>query len=183
MEFEIIRFTKEDLEITVQVSLEDKSVWLTQEQMVLLFRRSRSSISKHIKHILSEEGLDIKRAVSINATTALDGKVYETNYYNLDVIMSVGRRTKSPNTLLFYEWAKQITQALCQDETVFKSNIVRFEQEDISLDVSIKPEEETVYLSKDQLIVCVPNSLKYLSFASLYSLLNASSLPECSSAR
>ena len=98
----------EDKNIELEVSLENETVWLTQKQMSELFDRDRTVITRHINNIFKEEELD-KKSVSANfALTANDGKVYNTEHYNLDVIISVGYRVKSKRGTQFRIWANKI---------------------------------------------------------------------------
>ena len=81
--------------IKVDVRLQEETVWLTQDQMAQLFGKAKSTISEHIKNVFAEEELNALSVVRNFRTTAADGKNYETNFYNLDVIISVGYRVKS----------------------------------------------------------------------------------------
>ena len=104
---EFLFYQSDDGCIRLQVRLEDESVWLTQAQLSELFQRERSVITKHIRNIF-EEGELVERAVCANfARTAADGKTYQTVYYNLDVIISVGYRVKSQRGTQFRIWATQ----------------------------------------------------------------------------
>lgn len=104
MKNEIIIF--ENQEVKLEVNLKDETVWLSLEQLSKLFDRDKSVISRHIKNILQEE-LD-NSVVANFATTAKDGKTYNVEYYNLDMIISVGYRVKSKNGIIFRKWANQI---------------------------------------------------------------------------
>jgi hypothetical protein len=108
---EFIIFKTEDEKISVDVRLEDETVWLTQDQMAMLFNKAKSTISEHIKHIF-EEGELVEKVVVRNfrITTqhgAIVGKTQQTNLklYNLDVIISVGYRVKSQRGTQFRIWA------------------------------------------------------------------------------
>ena len=81
--------------ISLEVRLENDTVWLTQEMMSDLFQRNKSTISRHIKNIFQEKELLEASVVAKFATTASDGKIYQVDYYNLDVVISVGYRVKS----------------------------------------------------------------------------------------
>jgi len=108
---EFIIFKTEDEKISVDVRMNDETVWLTQEQMAKLFDKAKSTISEHIKHIFEENELDEISVVRKFRTTASDGKNYEINYYNLDVIISVGYRVKSLRGTQFRQWAtKRLTE-------------------------------------------------------------------------
>ena len=85
---EIILFEEQDVKL--EVNIKDETVWLSLEQMAKLFDRDKSVISRHIKNALTEE-LD-NSVVANFATTAKDAKTYQVDYYNLDVIISVGYR-------------------------------------------------------------------------------------------
>ena len=104
---EFLFYQSDDGRIRLQVRLEAESVWLTQAQLSELFQRERSVITKHIRNIF-EEGELVEQAVCANyARTAGDGKTYQTVYYNLDVIISVGYRVKSQRGTQFRIWATQ----------------------------------------------------------------------------
>lgn len=89
----------------LEVRLDGESVWLSLDQIALLFGRDKSVISRHIKNVFDEEELKRNSVVANFATTASDGKVYQVDYYNLDVIISVGYRVKSQNGVKFRIWA------------------------------------------------------------------------------
>ena len=104
MKNEIILF--ENQNVKLEVNIKDETVWLSLDQMAKLFDRDKSVISRHIKNSLEEE-LD-NSVVAKFATTAKDGKTYQVDYYNLDVIISVGYRVKSKNGVIFRKWANKI---------------------------------------------------------------------------
>jgi len=79
-----------DSSLTLEVRLEDETVWLSLNQIAQLFNRDKSVISRHINNIFGEEELFINSVVANFATTAADGKIYQVEYFNLDVIISVG---------------------------------------------------------------------------------------------
>ena len=97
-----------DNSIQLQVKLEQETVWITQEQMTLLFQRDKSTISRHIKNIFESGELDEISLVAFFATTASDGKVYNVLHYNLDVIISVGYRVYSKRGVQFRQWANKV---------------------------------------------------------------------------
>ena len=90
------------------MSPSEDAVWLSLDEMCLLFRRDKSVISRHIKNVFKEGELDSKRVVAKNATTASGGKVYGATFYNLDVVISVGYRVKSKNGIAFRKWASSL---------------------------------------------------------------------------
>ena len=104
---EIILYQPDD-SIRLEVRLENDTVWLTLNQMAYLFDRDKSVISRHITNIFKEGELFIDSVVAKFATTATDGKVYQVDYYNLDVIISVGYRVKSKSGTRFRQWANPV---------------------------------------------------------------------------
>ncbi|KGQ64572.1 toxin Fic [Gallibacterium anatis 7990] len=102
---EMILYTAADGGIQIKVTLEDETVWLTLDQMAQLFGRDKSTVSRHIKNIFEEGELQRDSVVANFATTASDGKTYQVEHYNLDVIISVGYRVKSVQGTHFRQWA------------------------------------------------------------------------------
>ena len=92
----------------IEVKLENDSVWLNLNQMTDLFGRDKSVISKHLSNIFKEKELDRDSVVAKNATTGADGKVYQVDHFNLDVIISVGYRVRSKQGTQFRIWANKI---------------------------------------------------------------------------
>ena len=104
---EIIIYQSEDGLTHIDVKIENETVWLTLDQMADLFDRDKSTISRHIKNIFKEGELRRESVVANFATTAADGKTYQMDYYNLDVIISVGYRVKSIRGTQFRRWATE----------------------------------------------------------------------------
>lgn len=104
---EIIIYQTEDGATKINVRLDGNSVWLTQSDLVELFQSSKSNISEHIKHIFEEGELNETTVVRKFRTTAPDGKNYNVALYNLDVIISIGYRVKSPRGVQFRIWATE----------------------------------------------------------------------------
>jgi len=84
----------DNADFQIEVKVEDETVWLNRQQIALLFDRDVKTIGKHIANVLKEELRTIS-VVANFATTATDGKVYQVEYYNLDMIISIGYRVKS----------------------------------------------------------------------------------------
>lgn len=105
---EIIIYQAADGNTQLDVKLDNDTVWLSLTQMADLFNRDKSVISRHISNIFKEEELDINSVVAKNATTAKDGKIYKVDYYNLDVIISIGYRVKSQQGTQFRIWANKV---------------------------------------------------------------------------
>ncbi len=102
---EIIIYQTADNEIRVQTRLQDETVWLTQTNLCELFQKSKATISEHIKNIFKEGELTENSVVRKFRTTADDGKSYNIKHYNLDIIISVGYRVRSPQGTRFRQWA------------------------------------------------------------------------------
>lgn len=103
----IILFKTDDGQIKLDVKFEDETVWLTQAQMVELYQSSKANVSEHIKHIFADGELSENSVVRKFRTPAADGKNYETTFYNLDMIISLGYRIKSLTATKFRIWATQ----------------------------------------------------------------------------
>ena len=106
--YELIKFEDGDFSLDVNVSPTEDTVWLNKQELGMLFERDRTVISKHIKNILSEGELVKSSVCAFFALTASDGKIYNVEYYNLDMILSVGYRVKSQRGNLFRRWANSI---------------------------------------------------------------------------
>lgn len=104
---DLILYQTEDGRTRIQCRFEDETVWLSLNQMADLFQRDKSVISRHIKNVFEEGELERVSVVAESATTAADGKTYQVEFYNLDVIISVGYRVKSPRGTQFRIWATQ----------------------------------------------------------------------------
>ena len=104
---EILFYTADDGKTKLQVRLEDETVWLSQKQISELFDKSRVTITEHIGNVFSEGELDEISVCRNFRHTADNGKTYDTQYYNLDVIISVGYRVKSQRGTQFRIWTTQ----------------------------------------------------------------------------
>ena len=95
-----------DGEVRLEVRVENETVWLNRQQLALLFNRDIKTVGKHITNALREECQN--SVVAKFATTADDGKIYQVEHYDLDMILSVGYRVKSANGIKFRRWANQV---------------------------------------------------------------------------
>ncbi|MBU0661140.1 virulence RhuM family protein [Patescibacteria group bacterium] len=107
MKNEIIIYQPEDTSIRIDVKLKDDTVWLNRFQISELFGRDIKTIGKHINNALKEELKDLS-VVAKFATTASDGKIYQVEHYDLDLILSIGYRVKSKQGIQFRIWANKI---------------------------------------------------------------------------
>lgn len=103
----IMIYVTEDNQISLDVKMDGETVWLNRHQLSMLFDRDVKTIGKHINNALKEE-LEGLSVIAKFATTATDGKVYNVDYYNLEMITSVGYRVKSKRGIQFRRWANQV---------------------------------------------------------------------------
>lgn len=146
MKNEIILF--ENQNISLEVNVKDETVWLSLDQMAELFQRDKSVISKHIKNAMLEE-LDNEVVVAKFATTtrhgAIEGKTqtHMVDYYNLDVIISVGYRVKSQNGIIFRKWAnKVLKEYLLKGYAVNKKRLAYLEKTVKLIDIASRINED-----------------------------------------
>src|SRR6266436_9343216 len=104
---EVVLYQTKDGRTRLEVQFQGETAWLSLNQLAELFQRDKSVISKHIKNVFEEGELKAESVVANFATTAADGKTYQVDYYNLDVIISVGYRVKSHRGTQFRIWATQ----------------------------------------------------------------------------
>lgn len=97
-----------DGKMQIDVHLQEQTIWLSLDQISSLFQKDKSTISRHIKNVFLSEELDKESVVANFATTAKDGKTYQVDYYNLDMIISVGYRVNSKIATQFRKWATSI---------------------------------------------------------------------------
>lgn len=107
MKDEIILYSPDELAERIEVRVQNDTVWLTRQQLSVLFERDVKTIGKHIGNVLDEELANLP-VVAKFATTASDGKFYQTEHYNLEMIISIGYRVKSQKGIQFRIWANQI---------------------------------------------------------------------------
>ena len=107
-ETSLIMYVAEDGITRIQATFDQNTVWLSIDQMAELFQRDKSVIGKHVRSIFSEGELNKNSVWAKFAYTAADGKTYQVDYYNLDVIISVGYRVKSIRGTQFRIWALQV---------------------------------------------------------------------------
>jgi len=105
---EFLLFTQQAGESGIEVRYEDGSIWLTQKLMAELFDVTTSAINQHLKNIFEAQELDQNSVIKKFLITANDGKNYNTQFYNLDAIISVGYRVNSKRATQFRQWATQV---------------------------------------------------------------------------
>ena len=149
---EIVIYKSNGLATSIEVKLENETVWLSLNQISELFDRDKSVISRHIRNIFKEGELLKKSVVAKNATTAQDGKIYQVDYYNLDVIISVGYRVKSLRGTQFRIWANQIIKDYLLKGYTINKRVNRLEEKLIEHDQKFEmilktnlPQTEGIY--------------------------------------
>jgi len=105
---DLILYTTEDGRSRIQLRAARNTVWLTQLEMAELFDATKQNISLHLKNIFEDGELDVDSVVKESLTTAADGKRYKTLLYNLDAILAVGYRVRSPRGVQFRRWASTV---------------------------------------------------------------------------
>lgn len=106
MKNEIVLFENQDVKL--EVNMQDETVWLSQSQMAELFGKDRKTITRHIQNIYKDGELEEKSVCSFFEHTANDGKKYNVQFYNLDMIISVGYRVNSKQGIIFRKWATKV---------------------------------------------------------------------------
>lgn len=124
---EILIYQSDGGNTRIEVKMQDETVWLTQAQLVELYQTSKSNVSEHIRNIFNDGELEEKSVVREFRTTAADGKTYNTKYYNLDMIISLGYRIKSIVATQFRKWATErlkeyIIKGFTMDDERLKGN-------------------------------------------------------------
>ena len=106
----LILYTTDDGKSKIQLRAEDETVWLTQLEIAELFDATKQNISLHLRNIFEDQELGEDSVVKESLTTAADGKRYQTKLYNLDAILAVGYRIRSPRGVQFRRWASTVLQ-------------------------------------------------------------------------
>lgn len=165
MKNEIILF--ENQNVKLEVNMKDETVWLSLDQMAKLFGRDKSVISRHIKNALNEE-LD-NSVVANFATTAKDGKTYQVDYYNLDMIISIGYRVKSQNGIIFRKWANKILKDyLLQGYAINQKRLEYLEKTVKLIDIANRIDERLENSDAKEILKVIGNYSKALNLLDDY---------------
>ncbi len=132
----IIIYKSNDGKISFNVSVFEETVWLTQKQMAELFGVNIPAVNKHLKNIFESQELIQNSVISILEITAADGKKYNTNFYNLDAIISIGYRVNSERATQFRQWATKILKQYLING--YAINETRIRQIESSIDELVK---------------------------------------------
>ena len=145
-----ILYKTSDNKVSINVQIEDETVWLTQDQMAELFDKSKPTIVEHLGNIFEEGELDESSVVRKFRITAADGKSYDVKHYNLDVIISVGYRVKSLRGTQFRQWATKrlreyIVKGFTMDDERLKQGGGRYFRELLQRIRDIRSSERNLY--------------------------------------
>lgn len=127
MKDELVFYRPNEINDPIEVMLDEETVWLTQKQMALLFMQTKQNISLHIVNCFKEKELNPISVVKESLTTAIDGKKYSINYYNLDVIILVGYRVKSNQGTQFRIWPTRVLKDYLLKGYVINNRMNRLE--------------------------------------------------------
>ncbi|MDP1629090.1 MAG: RhuM family protein [bacterium] len=135
---EIVIYQTPQKEVKLDVRLEKETVWLTQKQIAVLFDKNIPTINEHIKNIFKEGELQENSVIRNFRITAADGKTYKTQFYNLDVIISVGYRVKSHRGTQFRVWAtKTLKEHLIKGYTINEKRLLEAKEKFKELQTAI----------------------------------------------
>ena len=165
MKNEIVLF--ENQNVKLEVNVKDETVWLSLDQMAKLFDRDKSVISRHIKNALEEE-VD-NTVVAKFATTARDGKTYQVDYYNLDMIISIGYRVKSKNGVIFRKWANKVLKDYLLKGYVVNQKRLEYLEKTIKLiDIAGRIDQELKGTEAQEIIKVINNYSNALNLLDNY---------------
>jgi len=151
---EILLYKTSEGDTQIDVKLKEETVWLTQKQMSTLFQKNVRTINEHIKNVFTEGELSQNSVIRKFRITAADGKSYNTNFYNLDVIISVGYRVKSKRGTQFRIWANKVlkdylTKGYVLNERRLKEQTERIKELEKTIDIFSKV-TESYQLKQDE---------------------------------
>ncbi len=147
--YEIIKYENNEISLDVRVSNEEKTIWLTQDEISKLFKVNRTKISRKISKIYEEDVLKTGATCAKSEQVQLEGnrKVRrKINLYNLDIIIAIGNQIKSDNGVFLKDWFNNYISTK-------NANIIVFDNGNIRLDVKIEPENDTVWLTVNQMAI------------------------------
>ena len=152
-DYEFIKFVDGDFSLDVRVSFHENTVWLAQNDMAKLFETTKQNIGQHIQNTLKENEQN-SSVVKFFFTTGSDGKTYQVKMYNLDMIIAIGQRIRSPRTTKFEMWAKEVLKNINMQNYSQISQLIKFTyNNEVSIDVNVSPEEETVWLTQKDMSI------------------------------
>ena len=155
-ELQTIKYITNNVELNIRVDYEEETVWVTTEQIAILFEKERTLISKNIKKIFTKKELEGSTVCANFAHTASDGKTYNIKHYNLEIVILIGNKIDQKKTSEFKEYVLDIIK---EYKKAHKHNeIVKFIDKTLEIDVNIDPTEETVWLTQAQIAILYDKS-------------------------
>ena len=155
-ELQTIKYITNNVELNIRVDYEEETVWVTTEQIAILFEKERTLISKNIKKIFTKKELEGSTVCANFAHTASDGKTYNIKHYNLEIVILIGNKIDQKKTNEFKEYVLDIIK---EYKKAHKHNeIVKFIDKTLEIDVNIDPTEETVWLTQAQIAILYDKS-------------------------
>ena len=154
--YEIIKYENNEISLNVKFSPEEKTIWLTQDEISELFKVNRTKISRNISKLYEENVLKMEATCAKSEQVQLEGnrKVRrKIKLYNLDIIIAIGNRIQSENGVLLKEWFNNYI-------STNNANIIVFDNGNIRLDVKIEPENDTVWLTANQIAILFDTSVR-----------------------
>ena len=163
-EYEIVKFETEDITLDIKYSPLEETFWLSKEDMSTLFKRDRSAISRRIKQCIE---VDPKQESNVRFLH-IPNSDKPVAFYNLDIVVSVGYNIKSNNGVLLKEF---LNRYISNNRKNLEGNTIIYNNGDVSLPVTISPEEETVWLNKEQLTLLFDTTRQNVEYhiANIYS--------------
>ena len=145
-ELQTIKYKTNDIELNIRIDYEEETVWLTTDQLAILFNKTKQNISRHLNNIFMDNEYSV---VKFYLTTATDGKTYNIKHYNLEIVLLIGNKIDQKKTSEFREYILDILKEY--KKTHKRYEIVKFIDKTLEIDVNIDPTEETVWLTLDDI--------------------------------
>ena len=161
--YDLIKFGDEDFSLDVNVSPDEDNVWLSTNEIALLFERDEKTIRKHINNVFLEKEVDKNNNTHFLRVVGVKQKVA---FYSLNVIISVGYRIKSSRRTKFKDWAlNEIEKFKNQNnQKMALSQYIFFNYDEIKLNVNVDPDKDTVWLNKNQLVILFDTTRQNLEY-------------------
>ena len=154
-ELQTIKYITNNVELNIRVDYEEETVWVTTEQIAILFDKTKQNISRHLNNIFKNNETNETSVVKFYLTTASDGKTYNVKHYNLEIVILIGNKIDQKKTSEFKEYVLDIIKEY--KKTHKRYEIVKFIdktlENSVEIDVNIDPDEETVWLNLEDISV------------------------------
>ena len=150
-ELQTIKYITNNVELNIRVDYEEETVWVTTEQIAILFDKTKQNISRHLNNIFKNNEANETSVVKFYLTTASDGKTYNVKHYNLEIVILIGNKIDQKKTNEFKEYVLDIIKEY--KKTHKRYEIVKFIDKTLEIDVNIDPDEETVWLNLEDISI------------------------------